>query len=146
MQASQSLERFGRNRPPSEGGFDWDEPRRSGLAIFATLAGAEPGQPSWLPAPGVRFWTPRLIRRRGRMAPILDCPRERERSLLLVKGWFWAWRDRLLAGGGLRRIFAVSPGVTYPKSRLSGCGAGRAGVRDVPWLSSRTHLCPGVGA
>jgi hypothetical protein len=39
----------------------------------------------------------------------------------------------------------VSPGVAYPKSRLSGCGAGRVGVRVVPWLPSRTHSCSGVG-
>ena len=44
-------------RHPSEAGLDWEEsPRLSGLALLATLTGTEPAHPSWLSAPGVRFW------------------------------------------------------------------------------------------
>jgi hypothetical protein len=44
-------------RHPFEAGLDWEEsPRMSGLALLATLTGTEPAQPSWLSAPGVRFW------------------------------------------------------------------------------------------
>jgi hypothetical protein len=56
-------------------------------------------------------------------------------------GGIASWQGR---PGGV--VSSASPGVAYPKSRLSGCGAGRAGVRDVPWLPSRTRSCSGVSA
>jgi hypothetical protein len=44
-------------RHPSEAGLDWeDSPRVSGLELLATLTGTGPAQPTWLSAPGVRFW------------------------------------------------------------------------------------------